>query len=59
MSIADWIKRMTLKLRTVFSLVDVLRAQTQHTGSQTAQRDCSEEVSEEPGYIGALHKPGN
>ena len=41
MSIADWKKRMTLKLRIVFSLADVLRAQTQHTGSQTAQRDCS------------------
>jgi len=40
----------------MFSSADIPRAQTQHTGSQTAQRDCSEELRVEPGYIGALHK---
>ena len=43
----------------MFSSKDVSRAQTQHTSSQTAQRDCSEEVRVEPGYTGALHKLGN
>ena len=45
--------------RIMFSSKDVSRAQTQHTSSQTAQRDCSEEVRVEPGYTGALHKLGN
>ena len=38
----------------MFYLVDSLRTQTQKTASQIARRDCSEEVREEPGYMGVL-----
>lgn len=38
----------------MFYSVDMLRTSAWKTGSQVALRDSSEEVSEEPGYVGVL-----
>ena len=40
----------------MFYLLDLLRTMAQGTASQIALRDCSEEVREEPGYIGVFAK---
>ena len=38
----------------MFYWADFLRPQAQEAASQITQRDCSEEVREEPGYIGVF-----
>ena len=40
----------------MFYLADILRTLAQKTDSQRTLRDCSEEVKEEPGYIGVFAK---
>ena len=43
----------------MFYSVDLLRTEAREAVSQLALRDCSEEVREQPGYIGILNlKPG-
>ena len=44
----------------MFYLVDILRTQAQDAASQTAQRDCCEEVREQPGYVRVFQqRPGS